>query len=175
LSGSDLLIFPNGTKGIGRACPVSNWRDVMKALALASLASMMLIGGCTTTGGYGYRDDSWGYYDRGYYQRYGSYDWNRPDPRFGGYYADSYYRDDRRYRERRLSGDDRIYRGRDGRYYCRRSDGTTGLIVGGVAGGILGNVIAPGDSKTIGTVLGAIGGAAIGAAVDSGNNDVRCR
>lgn len=149
----------------------------MKAFALISLTSVMLIGGCTTTSGYGYRDDGWGYYDRTYSQRYSNYDWNRPDPTVGGYYADNYYRSDSRYRERRLSIDDRVYRGRDGRYYCRRSDGTTGLIVGGIAGGVLGNIIAPGDSKTIGTVLGAIGGAAVGAAVDSGsrNHDVRCR
>lgn len=149
----------------------------MKALALLSLTSAMLIGGCTTTDSYRYRDDGWGYYDRGYYQRYGNYDWDRPDPSLGGYYADSYFRNDRRYRERRLSSNDRLYRGRDGRYYCRRSDGTTGLIVGGIAGGVLGNIIAPGDSKTIGTVLGAIGGAAVGAAVDSSsrNDEIRCR
>lgn len=149
----------------------------MKRLTFVSLLAATLLGGCTTDrAGYGYRDDGWGYYDRGYYQRYGSYDWNRPDPGSGGYYADNYYRDDRRYRERRLSRDDRIYRGRDGRYYCRRSDGTTGLIVGGIAGGVLGNIIAPGDSKTLGTVLGAIGGAAAGAAIDSSSNDdTRCR
>ena len=148
----------------------------MKAFALISLTSAILIGGCTTTSGYGHRDDGWGYHDRTYAQRYGNYDWDRPDPSAGGYYADSYYRGDGRYRERRLTRDDRIYRGRDDRYYCRRSDGTTGLIVGGVAGGVLGNIIAPGDSKTIGTVLGAVGGAALGAAVDSSSNDdVRCR
>lgn len=150
----------------------------MKKLALYALVVPMLIGGCTTSGSlYDGRDDGWGYYDRGSSQRYGNYDWDRPDPRAGGYYADNYYRNDRRYRERRLSGNERIYRGRDGRYYCRRSDGTTGLIVGGIAGGVLGNVIAPGDSKTLGTILGAIGGAAVGAAVDSGgrNNDIRCR
>src|SRR3546814_5954074 len=67
---------------------------------------------------------------------YGRYDWDRPDPRHDGYYADNYYRNDRRYRERRLSNDDRIYRGRDGKYYCRRNDGSTGLIVGGIAGGV---------------------------------------
>jgi len=150
----------------------------MKRLALYALVAPMLIGGCTTSGSlYDGRDDGWGYYDRGSSQRYGNYDWDRPDPRAGGYYADNYYRNDRRYRERRLSGNERIYRGRDGRYYCRRSDGTTGLIVGGIAGGVLGNVIAPGDSKTLGTILGAIGGAAVGAAVDSGgrNDDIRCR
>jgi hypothetical protein len=149
----------------------------MKILKLMPLVAAVLIGGCTTSGAYGYRDDGWGYYDRGSYQRYGNYDWDRPDPRTGGYYADNYYRDDRRYRERRLSNNDRIYRGRDGRYYCRRSDGTTGLVVGALAGGVLGRIIAPGDSKTVGTVLGAIGGAAVGAAIDSGsrNNDIRCR
>ena len=149
----------------------------MTRLAFVPLVAALLISGCTTMDGYGSRDDGWGYYDRNYSQRYGSYDWNRPDPRVGGYYADNYYRDDRRYRERRLSRDDRIYRGRDGRYYCRRSDGTTGLIVGGLAGGVLGNIIAPGGSKTLGTVLGAIGGAAAGAAIDSGdrNDGIRCR
>lgn len=70
-----------------------------------------------------------------------------------------------------MSENDRIYRGEDGRYYCRRSDGTTGLIVGGVAGAALGNIIAPRGSRTLGTILGAVGGAAAGAAVDS---ETRC-
>ena len=81
--------------------------------------------------------------------------------------------DRRRYREYRLSQNDRVYRGQDGRYYCRRSDGTTGLIVGGIAGGVLGNIIAPGGSETLGTLLGAAAGAAVGASVD--RNNVRCQ
>lgn len=89
------------------------------------------------------------------------------------YYADSYYRDGPGYSERALRRNDRVYRGRDGRYYCRRNDGTTGLIVGGAAGGLLGNIIAPGGSKTLGTILGAAGGAAIGNSVD--RDQVRCR
>ena len=147
----------------------------MNKFLLLSLAAATLTGGCATDR-YGYNDDragDWGYYDRSYYSQYGTYDYDRPDPRHGGYYADSYYRNDRRYRERQLSDNDRVYRGRDGRYYCRRSDGSTGLIVGGIAGGVAGNIIAPGDSKTLGTVLGAIGGAAIGAAASS--NSTRCR
>ena len=128
----------------------------MRLTISASLAGLMLAG-CSTYGG----------------ENYGRYDWNRPDPAYGGYYADRYYRDDRRSGERRLSRDDRVYRGRDGRYYCRRSDGTTGLIIGGIAGGILGNIIAPGDSKTLGTIIGAGAGAAAGAAIDA--NDVKCR
>ena len=34
-----------------------------------------------------------------------------------------------------LSANDRVYLGRDNRYYCRRSDGTTGLIIGGAEDG----------------------------------------
>lgn len=143
----------------------------MKKLVLLALGAATVLGGCAMDTGYGYGD--WGYYDRDYYTRYGTYDYNRPDPTYGGYYADRYYRDDPRYREHYLSQDERIYRGHDGRYYCRRSDGTTGLIVGGIAGGVLGNIITEGDSKPLGTILGAIGGAAVGSAVDS--NRVVCR
>ena len=87
--------------------------------------------------------------------------------------ARSYSRNDRRYRPRRLERSDRIYRGSDDRYYCRRDDGTTGLIVGGITGGVLGNIIAPGGSKTLGTIIGAGAGALIGRAIDDG--DIVCR
>ena len=116
-------------------------------------------------------------YDQGteYSTQWSRYDYDRPDPSYGNYYADRYHRDDpRRYRERRLSTNDRIYRGQDGQYYCRRSDGTTGLIVGALAGGALGNVIAPGGSELVGTIIGAIGGGVAGRAIDR-NRDVRCR
>jgi len=75
------------------------------------------------------------------------------------------------YRERRLSRQDRIYRGRDGRYYCRRNDGTTGLVVGAALGGILGGAIGNGD--LLGVLLGGAGGALAGREIDRGN--VRCR
>jgi hypothetical protein len=102
-----------------------------------------------------------------------AYDYNRPDPNYGSYDASRYYRQSPRYRERRLSEHDRIYRGHDDRYYCRRSDGSTGLIVGAIAGGILGNIIAPGGSETVGTILGAGLGALGGQAIDRDN--MRCR
>nr|WP_047165909.1 glycine zipper 2TM domain-containing protein [Sphingomonas sp. Y57] len=102
------------------------------------------------------------------------YDWNRPDPRHGNrYYADRYYRDGRYYKERRLTRNDRIYRGNDGRYYCRRSDGTTGLIIGAVGGGLLGNALDNGRSSTLGTIIGAGAGALLGRSIDRG--DVKCR
>lgn len=144
----------------------------MHKIILASLATATaLVGGCTTTSGYD--DGGYGYYDNDYYSQYGSYDYNRPDPRYNGYDAGRYYRNDRRYRERQLSDNDRIYRGSDGRYYCRRSDGSTGLIVGAIAGGVLGNIIAPNGSDTLGTVIGAVAGGAAGRAID--RKEVRCR
>lgn len=134
----------------------------MKTPILLALGAATLISGCASTYGDRRADAGWR-----------NYDYNRPDPAYGGYYAERYYRDGPNYRERRLSRNDRVYRGQNGQYYCRRSDGTTGLIVGGIAGGVLGNVIAPGGSQTLGTILGGIGGAAAGAAIDSRN--ARCR
>jgi Ni/Co efflux regulator RcnB len=107
------------------------------------------------------------------WQDYNRYDYNRRDPRYGNYDAGRYYRDGRYYQPRRLSYNDRVYRGGNGNYYCRRSDGTTGLIVGGAIGGLLGNSIARGGSKTIGTVIGAGAGALLGREVDRGG--VSCR
>ncbi len=107
------------------------------------------------------------------WRQYRNYDWNRPPAKGQGYYADDYRRDSRHYKERRLSANDRIYRGRDGQYYCRRDDGTTGLIIGALGGGVLGNVVAPGGSKTLGTILGGGAGALLGREIDKG--DVRCR
>lgn len=107
------------------------------------------------------------------WQRGRNYSYNRPDPRYNGYFADNYYRGGQAYRPYRLSGNDRIYRGRDNRYYCRRNDGTTGLVVGALGGGVLGNVIAPGGSKTLGSLLGGGLGAVLGNSID--RNNVSCR
>jgi Ni/Co efflux regulator RcnB len=104
------------------------------------------------------------------------YDYNRP-PAGGAYYADDYYRDGRYYRERRLTSNDRIYRGRDNRYYCRRNDGTTGLIIGAGAGALIGNQLDGGRSSTLGTIIGAVAGGVIGREVDrdSSRRNLRCR
>lgn len=66
------------------------------------------------------------------------------------------------YRERRLTRNDQVYRGGDGRYYFRRNNGTTGLVIGGIAGGLLGNAVGGG------TLLGAGGGALLGRSTDRG-------
>jgi hypothetical protein len=105
-----------------------------------------------------YRDDRYG--DR--------------DPFATDYDASRYYRDDPRYQERRLGPNDEIYRGSDGRYYCKRSDGTTGLVLGMVGGAALGNLLDGGHNRTAGTLLGGALGALLGQAIDQ-NSDVRCR
>ena len=86
----------------------------MRTAILAVMAAATTLAGCAT-----YGDDR--------YRSYSAYDYDRVDPSYNGYYADRYYVDNARYRERRLSSNDRIYRGQDGRTYCRRNDGTTGL------------------------------------------------
>jgi Glycine zipper 2TM domain len=111
-------------------------------------------------------------YNRRMNRNWRNYDYNRYEPGQRTYYADRYYTYANT-QPRRLGYNDRIYRGRDGRYYCRRTDGTTGLIVGGVAGALLGSAIAPGGSNTIGALIGAAGGALAGRAID--RNNVRCR
>lgn len=79
-----------------------------------------------------------------------------------------------RYQEpRRLSNSDRIWRGNDGRYHCRRSNGTTGLIIGGAVGALLGRSIDGGRDRTVGTILGGAGGALLGREIERGN--LRCR
>lgn len=133
----------------------------MRTTIFSAMAASLLLGGCAS------------YDNSGPNYAYRQYDYNRPDPKYGGYDAGRYYRDGPRYRERYLSNRDRVYRGNDNRYYCRRNDGTTGLIIGAIAGGALGNIIAPGDSKTLGTILGAGGGALAGRAI--GRGDTRCR
>jgi outer membrane lipoprotein SlyB len=54
------------------------------------------------------------------------------------------------------------WRGSDGRTYCRKSNGTVGLVVGGAAGALVGREIDKNGSRTTGTVLGAAVGALLG-------------
>lgn len=63
---------------------------------------------------------------------------------------------------RRKQDEPRVYT-RNGKTYCRRSDGTTGLIAGGVAGAVVGDAVGGG---LLGTVAGGVGGAFAGRAID---------
>lgn len=60
----------------------------------------------------------------------------------------------------------KTWRGNDGRVYCRRSNGTTGLIVGGAAGALAGRAIDTRGERATGTILGAAAGALLGRHVD---------
>lgn len=106
------------------------------------------------------------------WRKYSQYDYNRYEPGYRTYDAQRYYRSDSSYQPYTLSQNDRLYRGNDGRYYCRRKDGTTGLIVGAAVGGLIGNQIGRGRSNLLGTLIGAGAGAALGREVDRGR--VRC-
>ena len=46
--------------------------------------------------------------------------------------------------------------------HCRRSNGTIGLVVGGVAGALVGRTIDTSGDRAVGTVVGAGAGALIG-------------
>lgn len=67
----------------------------------------------------------------------------------------------------------RVWRGDDGRYRCRRDDGTTGLVIGAVAGGVVGHEVAGRGDRTLGTIIGAGLGALVGREIDRG--DIECR
>ncbi len=94
--------------------------------------------------------------------------------------ASHFDRDDRRYdrngryREpRRLSRNERVWQGDDGRYYCRRGNGTTGLIIGAAGGALAGRAIDTRGERATGTILGGVAGALLGREIDRGSS--RCR
>jgi len=74
---------------------------------------------------------------------------------------------------RRITRDSRIWRGDDGRYYCRRDNGTTGLLIGAGVGALAGHELAGRGDKTLGALVGAALGGALGRAIDRG--DLQCR
>ncbi|MBS1239401.1 MAG: hypothetical protein H6R45_107 [Proteobacteria bacterium] len=79
-----------------------------------------------------------------------------------------------RYSEpRRVTHGDKIWRGRDGHYYCKRANGTTGLIIGAAGGALLGRTIDTSGDRTLGTVIGAVAGGLLGREIDRG--EARCR
>ncbi|HEX8525621.1 glycine zipper 2TM domain-containing protein [Allosphingosinicella sp.] len=67
------------------------------------------------------------------------------------------------------------WRGSDGRLRCRRSNGTTGLVVGGAGGALVGRALDGGRSRATGTILGAAVGALVGREVQRGRSVRRCR
>ncbi|RKF21256.1 glycine zipper 2TM domain-containing protein [Altericroceibacterium spongiae] len=83
------------------------------------------------------------------------------------YYSHSRYRGDR------VTRNTRVWRDRDGRWRCKKDNGTTGLLIGAAVGGLAGNEIAGRGDKTLGAILGAVGGGLLGREID--RSDARCR
>ena len=79
----------------------------------------------------------------------------------------------RYYADQRVNNNTRIWRDNDGRYRCKKDNGTTGLLIGGAVGGLAGHEIAGNGDKLLGTVLGAAGGALLGREIDK--DKYRCR
>ncbi len=101
--------------------------------------------------------NSGGYYGNGYNNGYNT----------NGYQQQAYY-------DEPVSSNTRVWQGDDGRYYCRKSNGTTGLVIGAAGGALLGREIAGrnGD-RTLGAILGAAGGALLGRQIQKSAS--RCR
>ena len=74
---------------------------------------------------------------------------------------------------RRTDNGIRYWKGEDGRYHCRRSNGTTGLLVGAALGALLGRAVDTRGDRAVGTILGAAGGALVGREIERGRT--RCR
>jgi hypothetical protein len=105
---------------------------------------------------------------------YGRGDWD-DDDRWRDRRDRRHWRDKRRYenRGRRLGRNDRVWRGNDGRYRCRRDDGTTGLVIGAIGGALAGRAVDTRGDRSLGTILGALGGGLLGREIDRG--EARCR
>lgn len=139
----------------------------MKKLALAFAAGTMALTGLGTAAPAAADPPHWApahgkrakdrqrYYDRRDYDR------RVYDSR--GYY----------YEPRRITRSSRMWRGDDGRYYCKRDNGTTGLVIGAGVGALAGHELAGRGDKTLGAILGGAVGAVIGREIDRGS--LKCR
>lgn len=108
-------------------------------------------------------------------------DFTAPGQESNAHSRQHYSRDDYRrgygyrssYRGEPVYRNTRVWRGDNGRYYCRRQNGTTGLLIGGAAGALLGREVDQRGDRTMGTVLGAVGGALLGREIDRGGSSCR--
>ncbi len=152
----------------------------LKTAALAVAATATLAGAMPASaqsGYYGYENgstynqSSWNHGDRGRHRG-----WDKGERGYRGSYDNRGY-DNRGYDNGSYNNgyNQQTWRGDDGRYYCRRNDGTTGLLIGGAAGAVIGSGIAGrGGDRTLGAILGAGVGALLGRQVDKGSSS-SCR
>ena len=79
----------------------------------------------------------------------------------------------RRYYSNNYNGP--VWRDRQGRYRCRRGNGTTGLLIGGAGGALIGRALDGGRNHTTGTIVGAVAGALVGREVQRSRQTRHCR
>ncbi|PZU50725.1 MAG: hypothetical protein DI568_02955 [Sphingomonas sp.] len=116
----------------------------------------------------GYRDGRQVQARQSQQYRGNSYGWQQPN--YNSRYVNNSYPT---YRGAAVRGSQPYWWGQNGQVYCRRQDGTAGLLVGALAGGTLGNMIAKQGDKTLGSVIGGTLGAVLGNEIAKGN--ARCR
>lgn len=68
----------------------------------------------------------------------------------------------------------KTWRGKDGRTYCRKKNGTTGLLIGAAGGALVGRAVDSHGSRATGTILGAAAGALLGREVEK-SRGFKCR
>ncbi|MEA1073057.1 glycine zipper 2TM domain-containing protein [Sphingomonas sp. LY29] len=69
----------------------------------------------------------------------------------------------------------KTWRDGQGRLRCKRSNGTTGLIVGAAGGALIGRAIDTRGERATGTIVGAAAGALLGRQVERSRSRSRCR
>jgi hypothetical protein len=67
----------------------------------------------------------------------------------------------------------KTWRDSHGRLRCKRSNGTTGLIVGAAGGALIGRAIDTHGERATGTIVGAAAGALVGRSIE--RSRYRCR
>ena len=107
------------------------------------------------------------------WREFKKYDFNSFERGEQKYFADRYYRDGRFYQKAELGDSDRIYRGQNKKYYCRRSDGTTGFVFGIPDAGKRGSILQAGQSDTLESLRRTKSGAPLGLLID--RNKLICR
>lgn len=144
----------------------------MKKFALAFAAATMAVTGLGTAVPAAADPPHWApahgkrYKER---NRYRDRDRYRENYRYSRAYDDrGYY-----YEPRRITRNSYMWRGRDGRYYCKRDNGTTGLVIGAGVGALAGHELAGRGDRTLGAILGGAIGAVVGREIDRGS--LRCR
>jgi hypothetical protein len=153
----------------------SPMRTVALALAVPGLALAASAAAAPASHSAAYDNSAvWGDHAAANHKRKHHRNHDRYDSRYdnrnygGGYgYQQTYY-------DEPVHSDTRVWRGDNGQYYCRKSNGTTGMVIGAAGGALLGReIVGRNGDRTLGAILGAAGGALLGREIARSGS--RCR